>query len=116
MTFGLKTEQPKLSKSIAQPDALIEGTLGGLRFIFMTEIKRYGSLKTVSEGIYGARQAAEAGVGASRTKSRMYPLVITPWLSDENLMLLENESVSGIDLCGNGTITLPGIVIRNRGS
>jgi len=127
LTFRLKTEQPKSSKpSIVSPDVFVEGTRdaqtyiwGPRSFTFAVEIKRYNSAKSVTEAIYTAKQTVRAYGSlwpeSPGTENQIYPLIITPWLSWENLMLLENELVSGIDLCGNGAITLPGIQIRRAG-
>ena len=35
------------------------------------------------------------------------PLIIVPYLSPERLALLEQKGISGIDLCGNGIVTVP---------
>lgn len=44
-----------------------------------------------------------------------HPLVYVPYLSPERLEFLEEEEVSGIDLCGNGIITIPNrlLIVRS---
>ena len=40
-----------------------------------------------------------------------YGDIVTPYLSEQQLRMLESKQVSGVDLCGNGVIVVP-----NRGS
>lgn len=37
------------------------------------------------------------------------PLLCFPFLNDQQLQKLEAEEISGIDLCGNGVVTVPGV-------
>ncbi|MCX6378957.1 MAG: hypothetical protein NT023_05690 [Armatimonadetes bacterium] len=45
----------------------------------------------------------------------LLPLVITPYLSEQALRLLEAEEVSGIDLSGNGILNAPGLAVWRSG-
>jgi hypothetical protein len=38
------------------------------------------------------------------------PMLFLPFLSERQLMELEQEGISGIDLCGNGVVVVPGII------
>ena len=38
----------------------------------------------------------------------LWPMVLFPYLSEERLEELEREGVSGLDLCGNGVVIVPG--------
>lgn len=40
----------------------------------------------------------------TRLKKPLLPMVIVPYLSGEALDRLENQMVSGLDLCGNGVV------------
>ena len=42
------------------------------------------------------------------------PLVVVPYLSRERLATLEAEGVSGLDLCGNGVVVVPGELLVYR--
>ncbi len=42
------------------------------------------------------------------------PLVLVPYLGKEQLATLEAESVSGLDLCGNGIVVVPGELLVYR--
>jgi hypothetical protein len=45
------------------------------------------------------------------------PLLFLPFLSEHQLQVLEQEEISGIDMCGNGVVVVPGIfaVFRSGG-
>jgi hypothetical protein len=43
-----------------------------------------------------------------------YPMVIAPYLSMERLEKLEGAQVSGLDLCGNGVLVVPGKMLVSR--
>jgi len=43
------------------------------------------------------------------------PLLFTPFLSEEHLQILEREEISGIDLCGNCVVIVPGAFAVFRG-
>jgi hypothetical protein len=43
-----------------------------------------------------------------------YPMVMVPYLSEERLRELEEQGVSGLDLCGNGIVTVPGRLLVFR--
>jgi len=38
------------------------------------------------------------------------PMLFMPFLSDRQLQELEREGLSGIDLCGNGVVIVPGTI------
>jgi len=40
-------------------------------------------------------------------QSSKLPLIVVPYLSDERLCLLEQNGISGLDLCGNGIVIVP---------
>lgn len=52
------------------------------------------------------REAAER-VKRLAAQLDVYPLLLAPYLADDQLRILETEQVSGIDLCGNGVIVVP---------
>ncbi len=89
-----------------QPDVLVQTNWQGRTFAFVGEVKRYGSDKSVSEAAETARNYAE--------RLQLNPLVIVPWLSNEQLLSLEQRNISGVDLCGNGVVVVPGQVLVFR--
>ena len=82
------------------PNALLEIDWQNRSFAFVAVIKPYSSNRIVAEAIREAKYIAD--------KLKKLPLIITPWLSPEQLQMLDSEVVSGIDLSGNGIIIVPG--------
>ncbi len=87
-------------------DAVIKATWENQDIIFAVAVRRYSSDRSVAESIRESRYAAE--------RLEAFPLVITPWLSAEQLERLEAERVSGIDLSGNGIMIVPGRILIVR--
>src|SRR4029079_17973282 len=77
-------------------------------FKFGVEFKRFGTPKGIEEAVFQAREQCR-GWG-------LLPLVVVPYLSRDRLAVLETEGVSGLDLCGNGVVVVPGelLVYRTR--
>ena len=55
-------------------------------------------------------QHVQLALAQARAKARLgeHPMVQVPYLSPERLSELEREQASGIDLCGNGVVIVPG--------
>jgi hypothetical protein len=87
-------------------DALI--TLGwqGQRYRFGVEMKKLWTPKAVTE------VAEQVLKNAQRQK--LYPLIIVPFLGEQRLRELEARGISGIDLCGNGVVIIPGQLLVFR--
>jgi hypothetical protein len=81
-------------------DALIEGAWNGSSIMFVAEIKAHSTPKAFMEGI--------ALLKAAPLPKNRYPLLITPFLSEQQLQALEQEGINGLDLCGNGFFTIAG--------
>lgn len=69
-------------------------------FKFAAECKRQSNPKTVEAAAEQARKQAQA--------AKLLPLVVVSYLDEEAIAALESRSVSGIDLCGNGVVVVPG--------
>lgn len=76
------------------------------RYNFVGEIRRYSSDRVIIQAASQVRSFALA--------QEVLPLIIVPWLSHDQLVLLEKQGVSGIDLCGNGVIVVPGQLLFFR--
>jgi hypothetical protein len=59
-------------------------------------------------------QGAVHQVLSSARKPDTYPMVVMPYLSESQLRELEAHEVSGIDLCGNGIVIVPGELLVFR--
>jgi hypothetical protein len=95
-----QTEPPFTVKGrSAAMDALL--TLGwqGRTYRFGVETKRLWTPKVIAEAMAAARENAG--------KASVYPLILIPYLSEERVLALEAEGISGIDLCGNGVVVVP---------
>lgn len=78
-------------------------------FLFAAECKRLSTPKTVLDA---ARQVKTLAEG-----SKLLPLVVCSFLDEQALCSLEAQSVSGIDLCGNGVVIVPSeLYVRRTGS
>lgn len=83
-----------------QADAVLELSWGGKSRTFAVEYKQTPTPAMVQLAVRQAR-------GLSRPPL-LWPMVLFPYLSEERLDDLERERVSGLDLCGNGVVTVPG--------
>jgi len=69
------------------------------RFPFVVEMKARATPQTIQLAMAQAKSATKAGE---------WPMIQVPYLSPERLEELEREGVSGVDLCGNGVVFVPG--------
>jgi hypothetical protein len=88
------------------PDAVVQVRWGDRTYNFDVEYKPYSTPKVL-------RHAVEEVRSRSRSKG-LYPMVVTPYLSEENLRELEAHAVSGLDLSGNGVVVVPGELLVFR--
>lgn len=82
-------------------DARVEAGLPGASesFSFAVESKTQSTPLAVRSAMVRAKSALNQGE---------LPLVVVPYLSADRLSELEREQVSGVDLCGNGVLVVPG--------
>ena len=82
-------------------DARVELALPGEPegFRFVVELKSRATPQTIQQAMAQAKSATEAGE---------WPMIQVPFLSQERLEELERAGVSGVDLCGNGVVLVPG--------
>jgi hypothetical protein len=89
-----------------QADALIDIAWREKEYRFAVEIKALSTPKSLDMAVLQVRRASQ-WLG-------LYPLVVTTYLSEDNLRWLEREEVSGLDCCGNGIIVIPGELLLWR--
>jgi hypothetical protein len=78
-------------------------------FRFAAECKRQSNAKSIEAAIEQVRKQSQ--------ETELLPLVVVPYLDELALASLESKSVSGIDLCGNGLVVVPGEwYVRRAGS
>ena len=93
-----------------QCDARLElETVDGMSvYRFLVEARELGTplqVKAAIDSVTGC--VAKANVSKL---GEWLPLIVVPYLNAERLTELEQKNVSGVDLCGNGTIIVPGLV------
>jgi hypothetical protein len=81
-------------------DLLIEAEWEGERIRFVAEVKKLATPRALDQAMAQARRLA--------SPPETYPMVIVPYLSSARLEELEKAQVSGLDLCGNGVVVVPG--------
>ena len=82
------------------PDAILATAWGDMKLAFAAEFKSRATPRVFREAIWQAQQYA---AGTSRL-----PMIVVPYLRPEQLDELERIGVSGLDLCGNGVLIVPG--------
>jgi hypothetical protein len=87
-------------------DALITFGWQKKRYRFAAEVRRLWTPKAVTE--------AAGQIQRTAASQRLSPLVIVPYLDQERLRELEARGISGIDLCGNGIVVVPGELLVFR--
>lgn len=90
-------------------DVLVEAAWRGNTARFAVECKALSTPK-----------AFKAGLNLLKTETLpkgCWPLLFLPFLSEQQLQELEQEQISGIDLCGNGVVVVPGkfVIFRSGG-
>ncbi|HUU22653.1 MAG TPA: hypothetical protein VM389_08975 [Phycisphaerae bacterium] len=87
-------------------EAFIEASWEGQVVRFLVEAKALATPKALRQAIAVARDAA--------SPPEAYPMVVVPYLSPGKLDELEAAGVSGLDLCGNGVLVVPGRMLVFR--
>lgn len=81
-------------------DALIEASWRGKKARFLVECKALSTPKAFQAGLNQLKAAPLPRGGL--------PMLFLPFLGENQLQELEREGISGVDLCGNGVVTVPG--------
>lgn len=108
LSFRILKDKPETSKKIGF-DLLVEVSWRGSTARFVVECKALSTPK-----------AFKAGLNLLKTETLpkgFWPLLFLPFLSEQQLQELEQEQISGIDLCGNGVVAVPGkfVIFRSGG-
>lgn len=83
-----------------QYDAFMEGSWGNEQATFIVECKRIGTPKEFA--------GAVLQIQSWNLPQDWHPLLLMPYLKPEQLDELDRLGLSGVDLCGNGVITIEG--------
>ena len=93
-------------RETTEVDALVEIRWRRKKYRFAAELKALSTPKSLDSAVLQIRRASE--------RLGLYPLVVTTYLSQDNLQCLEREGISGLDLCGNGVVVVPGKLLLWR--
>jgi hypothetical protein len=99
LTFRFLGSAPEIDGQ-RRPGALLEGRWDKAKAKFAVELKSLSTPKAFRE--------AMALLKTSVLPKDRWPMLIMPFLGEEQLRELEKEGISGIDLCGNGIVVAPG--------
>ncbi len=88
-------------------DAVVSVSQGSREYQFAAEIRSQSTPRTFESAVARIRSCVEGQPG-------LYPMIVAPYLSREQLLELERRGVSGLDLCGNGIVTVPGELLVFR--
>lgn len=91
--------RPLATRSL-ESDMLLEAAWKGQAATFAVECKSLSTPRAIREATAQARALA--------APANREPMVVVPFLSKERVDQLEREGISGIDLCGNGVVQVPG--------
>ena len=99
LSLRLLQDQPKTDENL-KFDAFVEASWQNRTARFSVEIKANWTPKVF--------QSAINLLKSSSLPQGYQPMLIIPFLSEQRLQELEREKISGIDLCGNGVVVVPG--------
>ncbi len=108
LSIQLLQIQPVIKENVLA-DALIEVSWGEKKAKFAVEFKAISTPKAFQSALHQLKfLPPQKNIGR---------MLIMPFLDDKQLQELEREEISGIDLCGNGMVIVPGLfaVSRNGG-
>ncbi|MCC7334671.1 MAG: hypothetical protein IT422_06225 [Pirellulaceae bacterium] len=84
----------------AEIDAILAVELEGESFDFAAEFKSRSIPKVFEQGLAQIASIAE--------REQKLPMLVVPYLRETQLQELQQRQLSGIDLCGNGVVIIPG--------
>ena len=87
-------------------DAVLEISSDAQRFDFVATFKARSTPRMFETALRQAREAAR--------ETNFRPMIVVPYLREEQLQELQNAQVSGIDLSGNGIVSVPGQLLVYR--
>jgi DNA-binding transcriptional ArsR family regulator len=100
LSFRFMEGQPEAGEN-RRLDALVEASWRGSTAKFALECKSISTPKAFQDGLNLLK--------SSPLPKGYQPMIFMPFLSERQLQELEQEGISGIDLCGNGVLVVPGV-------
>ncbi|HZP84374.1 MAG TPA: hypothetical protein VFB21_22260 [Chthonomonadaceae bacterium] len=105
LSFQLIERQPE-GKPGLRLDAIVRACWQNRSYDFGLEYKSLSTPKAFQGAIYQTLEGNRL--------TGTYPMIMMPYLSDAQLRELEARQISGLDLCGNGIVTVPGELLVFR--
>jgi hypothetical protein len=98
-----KIEKDVVFSSKHRADALITARIpdSGDLFNFIVEVKASSTPLVVTQAVAQAKSLSGFSEGS-------LPMIVVPYLSPARLEELQDQGMSGVDLCGNGFVRVPG--------
>jgi len=87
-------------------DAILSVSADDQNFEFAVEFKPRNSPRIFEEALAAIQRAAQ--------RQQMLPMLVVPYLRESQLEELQQRKLSGIDLSGNGVVTVPGRLLVYR--
>ncbi len=108
LSFRFLELQPEIYQN-RRFDALIEASWQNRRATFVVECKSISTPKAFQDGLNRLKMTP--------FPKKFLPMLLMPFLAEKHLLELEREGMSGMDLCGNGVVIIPGslAVFRSGG-
>ncbi len=100
LDLGPLAVEVKRNDPEASADARLRLTWGDASETFAVTYRQARVLRDLRNAVWQIRERSEAGGG--------WPLLVVPYLNDDALAFLQREGVSGMDLCGNAAVEVPG--------
>ncbi len=107
LSFRVLEQLPSETNIEGDFDAFMEATWGKNTVKFAVNCKSVSTPKAFHFTLYWLKVAS--------LQKGVQPLLIVPYLNESQLKELEKEKFNGIDLCGNGCISVPGAFSVFRG-
>ena len=98
LRFQLRRAEPRYGNNFTW-DFELEAFWGTQSAVFAVEHKSLSTPKAFADAF---RQCLMADLPRNR-----HPLILMPYLSDSQLIELEQQNISGLDWCGNGVVIVP---------
>ncbi len=97
---ALRLVQGGLRDRVGEIDAVLEVRAGQQSYQFAAEMRARSTPRAFEEALQRIERIVQG--------TSYYPMLVTPYLREAQLEELRQQQVSGIDLSGNGVITIPG--------
>ncbi len=98
LAFRLVQSKPCIDE--LRLDAIVEATWSDLKALFAVEFRYLSTPKSFRDGMNS--------LASMRLPADYYPMLISSFLNEGQLNQLQEKQISGVDLCGNGVVIVPG--------